>query len=212
MADSQDATSRPAAVPPPSDPPYRVPRPMLFQDWRDCSFIHWPYEPDAVIEHVPRGFELETYGGRAWVSLITFRIARMRPGGLPAIPGLSSAVESHLRTYVIGPNGRRGIWMLSLDIAPLAAAVLGRAFALPYWWSKIHVSRQGAVVRNTVRRRLGGDARLQLGLKLGLAISHETLGDLDHSSLPDGCCIRASARSPRRSSPNIRAGRSDRPS
>jgi uncharacterized protein YqjF (DUF2071 family) len=42
------------------------------------------------------------------------------------------------------------------------------------------VSRQGAVVRNTVRRRLGGDARLQLGLKLGLAISHETLGDLDH--------------------------------
>jgi uncharacterized protein len=171
--------SRTAWVSP--DPPVSVRRPMLYQDWRDCSFLHWSYEPGILRQHVPRGFEVETFEGRAWVSLISFRISMMRPGALPPIPGLRTAVESHLRTYVVGPDGRRGIWMLSLDIAPLAAAVLGRfGFALPYWWSRMEVSKRGNTVTYRVRRQPRQEARLDLQMRLGAAIDDTKLGELDH--------------------------------
>jgi uncharacterized protein YqjF (DUF2071 family) len=73
----------------------------------------------------------------------------MRPGRLPPIPGRQSGAESHLRTYVVDV-GRRGIWMLSVDIDPLLAAVGGRIpFFLPYWWASIRIDR--ARVRHDTR-------------------------------------------------------------
>jgi uncharacterized protein YqjF (DUF2071 family) len=154
---------------------------MLYQEWRDCSFLHWSFEPAALRPHIPRGFELDLHGGRAWASLISFRIRYMRAGPLPPIPGLSSALESHLRIYVQGPDGRRGIWMVSLDIDPLAAAAAGRfGFALPYWWGDMEVDRQADSVRYMVRRRGGRAARLDLELALGETIDKSGLTELDH--------------------------------
>ncbi len=163
------------------EPPVRVRRPMLYQEWRDCSFLHWSFEPDALRPHIPRGFEVDLHGGRAWASLISFRIRRMRASPLPAIPGLSSALESHLRVYVRGPDGRRGIWMVSLDIDPLVAAAAGRfGFALPYWWADMEVSRAPDAARYTVRRRGGRRARVDLELALGDPLEPSSFTDLDH--------------------------------
>jgi uncharacterized protein YqjF (DUF2071 family) len=153
---------------------------MLYQDWRDCVFLHWAQEPAALRRLVPAAFELETFEGRAWVSLIAFRIARMRPGLVPAVPGLTSANEAHLRTYVRGPDGRGGIWMLSIDIDPLQAALMGRGFALAYRWASMDVSRDGDRVAYDVRRRSRIEARLQLGLTVGEDIAPAKLGPRDH--------------------------------
>lgn len=154
---------------------------MLYQQWRDCSFLHWSFEPAALMPHIPRGFELDLHEGRAWASLISFRIRLMRAGPLPPVPGLASALESHLRVYVRGPDGRFGIWMVSLDIDPLAAAAAGRfGFALPYWWADMDVSRAPDLARYTVRRRGGRGARLELELGLGETVDPSALTDLDH--------------------------------
>ena len=153
---------------------------MLYQDWRDCAFLHWPQEPAAVRPLVPAPFELDTFEGRAWVSLIAFRIARMRPGYGPPVPGLARANEAHLRTYVRGPDGRRGIWMPSIDIDPLQAAVMGRGFALAYRWASMEVAREAHRVVYAVRRRSGTPASLDLELTVGEDVPPGDVGPLDH--------------------------------
>ena len=154
---------------------------MLYQEWRDCSFLHWSFEPLALQPHIPPGFDLDLHEGRSWASLISFRIGYMRAGPLPPVPGLSSALESHLRIYVRGPDGRRGIWMVSLDIDPVAAAMAGRfGFALPYWWADMAVSRTADASRYRVRRRGGRGARLDLHLAIGEPLQASSLSELDH--------------------------------
>ncbi|HEV3474686.1 MAG TPA: DUF2071 domain-containing protein [Actinomycetota bacterium] len=163
------------------EPPVRLARPMLYQAWRDCSFLHWPVDAAAVRRHIPRSFEVDTFEGRAWVSLISFRIDRMRMAGLPHVPGLVSALESHIRIYVRGSDGRRGIWMVSLDIDPLQAAVLGRfGFALPYWWADMEVSRAADSARYRVRRRAPGAGTLDLDLGLGQPVPETEVSPLEH--------------------------------
>ncbi len=163
------------------EPPARVRMPMLVQAWRECVFLHWRLEPRAVRPLVPPVFELDTFEGSAWVSLIAFDMPKMRPGGLPPIPGLASAAEAHIRTYVRGPDGRRGIWMTSLAIDPLQAAILGRVpFTLPYWWASMVVARDEDVVRYRVERRAPKKARLDLDLRIGEPYEDHEPTALDH--------------------------------
>ena len=153
---------------------------MLYQAWRNCAFLHWGFDPDAVRPHIPPAFELDMFEGKAWVGLISFRMPSMRGGFLPPIPGLRSAAETHLRTYVRGPDGRRGIWMLSLDIDPITAALTGRfGFALPYWWTSMSVERTAKLARYRVRRR-GAEGQLDLDLSVGAPLKDADLGALDH--------------------------------
>jgi uncharacterized protein len=71
--------------------------------------------------------------------------------------------------------------MLSLDIAPLHAALAGRfLFGLPYWWAHIALDRQGPQVRYQVRRRAPGRGGLDLDLALGEVLQDEMPGPLDH--------------------------------
>jgi uncharacterized protein len=69
------------------------------QEWTDVLFVHVPVSPDELLRHVPRGLELDTYDGRAYISLVGFRL-KLRPAGLPFLPGLSSLLELNVRTYV----------------------------------------------------------------------------------------------------------------
>jgi uncharacterized protein len=140
---------------------------MLLQDWRDCAFLHWRYAPDVLRRHIPAGFSLDIADGAAWVSLVTFGIPMMRPAFLPPIPGLRAGAESHLRTYVVDREGRRGIWLLSLDIDPLLAAVIGRSlFLLPYWPAKTSILHAGNRVTYGVERLLPPRADLEMELEI----------------------------------------------
>jgi uncharacterized protein len=147
-------------------PPRPVTRPMLLQEWRDCAWVHWRYTPEVIRPHIPDGFKLDLADGAAWVSLVTFGIPAMRAAILPPIPGLRSGAESHLRTYVVDPEGRKGIWLLSLDIDPFPAAVIGRSFLLPYWPASIHIDRDEHTISYRVDRQAPGDAMVKMELDL----------------------------------------------
>jgi uncharacterized protein len=147
-------------------PPRPVRRPMLHQEWRDCAFLHWRYAPDVLRPHVPAGFRLDIADGAAWVSLVTFGIPMMRPASLPPVPGLRAGAESHLRTYVVDREGRRGIWLLSLDIAPLPAAGIGRCFLLPYWPAKASILHAGNRVTYRFERLFPPRTQLEMELEI----------------------------------------------
>jgi uncharacterized protein YqjF (DUF2071 family) len=82
------------------------------QHWLDVLFLHWRVAPAEMREHIPPPLDLDTYDGDAWVSLVVFRL-RVRPRGLPFLPGLCQLLEANLRTYV-QLRGRPGIWFLDV--------------------------------------------------------------------------------------------------
>jgi uncharacterized protein YqjF (DUF2071 family) len=134
-----------------------VERPVMFQRWRDASFLHWPYPPEQVRAVLPTGLSVETFDGVAWVGLIPFRMQGVRPPAVPALPWLSRFPETNLRTYVRGPDGRTGIWFLSLEAARLPAVLAARlGYALPYCWAEMSVRTRGRTLVYRSRRRWPG--------------------------------------------------------
>jgi uncharacterized protein YqjF (DUF2071 family) len=160
-----------------------IPRPVMHQDWRTLTFLHWRYPPAAVQRLLPPGIEVETFDGEAWVSLVPFLMDRVRAPGLPALPWLSRFPETNVRTYVRGPDGRTGIWFFSLDAARMPAVLAGRtAFGLPYYWSRMSVRRVADAVAYHSRRQWPGPAGVHCDAQIewGEPIAEEDLGELDY--------------------------------
>jgi uncharacterized protein len=149
--------------------------PMLRASWETLTFVHWPVEPARIQALLPEGLTVDVYDGAAWLGLTPFVMANMRPLGVPDLPrdlrlvpglkgspsvaDLSSTPETNLRTYVRGPDGRDGLWFLSLDIGSAALAVAIRTVVgAPY--HKGYLSVEGH-----------GDGLLYTGTR---ARSHET--------------------------------------
>jgi len=106
---------------------------LMEQRWENLLFLHWDYEPGVIQSTLPRGLEVDTFGGRAWVGVVPFRMAALRPRFLPPVPALSWFWELNVRTYVRDRHGRPGVWFYSLDCdQALACAVARRFFHLNY--------------------------------------------------------------------------------
>src|SRR4051794_13953161 len=133
-----------------SAPPEPVTRPVMRHRWDSITFIHWPYDVADVQRHLPRGLEVEPWEGKAWVGLVPFE---MHLGG-PAGPGSLSFPETNVRTYVVGPDGRPGVWFFSLDAASTTAVTAARAtWQLPYHLATMSVEETSDTVRYRSRRR-----------------------------------------------------------
>jgi uncharacterized protein YqjF (DUF2071 family) len=133
--------------------PRQVTRPVMIQRWERLSFLHWPYEPEVVQRLLPDGLEADTFDGCAWVGIIPFRLTVRMPG-FPAVPWASTFNEVNVRTYVVGPDGHRGIWFLSLDAARLGAVVVARrSYRIPYMWAQTTLEERGPFIRYRVHRR-----------------------------------------------------------
>jgi uncharacterized protein YqjF (DUF2071 family) len=157
----------------PTEPPVRIEHPTMLQRWSDLSFIHWRYDVDDVRPLVPANLEIDTFDGAAWVGLIPFRLRIRRPG-VPYLPWLSTFPETNLRTYVVGPDGHRGIWFLSLDAARLGAVAAARtSYRLPYMWARVEMRRRSNLVHYRGSRRWPGrgGASYDLAIDVGAALS-----------------------------------------
>lgn len=121
-------------------------RPVLRMGWHHLLFLHWALEPELLRPLIPRELELDLYEGRAYIGLIPFTMRRVRPRWLPGLPFAPRVYEdfheTNVRTYVRDKEGNRGVWFFSLDAANLPAVVAARNwFHLPYFWSKMNVTR-----------------------------------------------------------------------
>lgn len=106
--------------------------PVMYQKWRRLSFIHWAFPPESIQPLLPKGVQIDTFGGLAYVGLVPFTMSGVRPRGLPAVPWLSNFHETNVRTYVLAGN-QPGVWFFSLEAAnPIAVALARRFFGLPY--------------------------------------------------------------------------------
>jgi uncharacterized protein YqjF (DUF2071 family) len=155
------------------NPPRPVRHPLMFQDWENLTFLHWPCDPGAIAARLPAGLEVDTFDGTAWIGLTPFRIARLHAPSLPPLPWLSRFPETNLRTYVRGPGGAPGIWFFSLD-ADRLLAVLGAhvSYGLPYRWADMRVSVSGGVAEYRSRRHAPwAPARCRARIRIGEPIT-----------------------------------------
>jgi uncharacterized protein len=134
--------------------PRGVRRPLMFQDWRWLTFLHWSYEPRDLQRFLPNDLKIDTFNGAAWVSLTPFSVVNLRPPAAPVMPWLSSFPETNVRTYVRGPDGARGIWFFTLEAARLLAVLGARScYGLPYRWANMAVDVKPDFVEYHSRRR-----------------------------------------------------------
>ncbi|MFA1611132.1 YqjF family protein [Halobellus rubicundus] len=113
---------------------------LLQMRWRDALFAHWPVDPAVVSARLPEGLRVATYDGDAWLGVVGFVMADIRPCGAPL--GLSFP-ELNLRTYVTRPGSDdHGVYFFSLDADDrLGVSVARRFFELPYYRAELRVDR-----------------------------------------------------------------------
>lgn len=162
--------------------PHPIGRAVMAQGWRNLASIHWRYEPEDVQALLPDGFRVDTFGGSAWVGLLPFHMQRVRIPGLPPFGPLSTFPETNIRTYLIDPNGRRGVWFVSLDITRLVTALVARAsYRLPYCWAAMAIDQDGDEWTYTSHRRWPrGEASSRVQIRVGERLAPEDVSELDH--------------------------------
>jgi uncharacterized protein len=104
-------------------------RVFLSADWRDLVMLNYEVDPDLLQRYVPRGTELDPYGGKTLVSLVGFRFLCTKLFGALAIPFHSNFDEVNLRFYVrrSHPDGdRRGVVFIREIVPKRAIAYIAR--------------------------------------------------------------------------------------
>ncbi|HUS61003.1 MAG TPA: DUF2071 domain-containing protein, partial [Acidimicrobiales bacterium] len=142
----------------------------------------WRFEPDAVQRLLPKGLEVETCDGSAWVGLVPF-VLRVGLPHLRPVPWVSEFAETNVRTYVRSADGESGIWFFSLDAARLGAVLVARTtYRLPYFWSRMHIDRTSDAIGYRCQRRWPGPrgARSTARIEIGERFESDELTPLDH--------------------------------
>ncbi len=148
---------------------------MMYQSWRSLLFLHWSFAPEQIQPLLPKGLELDTFGGRAYVGLVPFTMRGIRPVYLPTAPWLSAFHETNVRTYVHVEGKDPGVWFFSLDAAnPIAVELARRWFHLPYYRARMSLTATASdgTIRYCSERR---DPR---SLRASLAIDCAPRGSL----------------------------------
>lgn len=132
----------------------------LRQRWSKLLFAHWPMPAAEVQAKLPAGLRVDTHEGWAWLGVVPFLMDRVRFRTVGehsvGVPTATAFPELNLRTYVVAPDGRPGVYFFSLDADSLLAVIGARvAFGLPYFWSRMRMQQQGAALRYTSKRHLG---------------------------------------------------------
>jgi len=104
-------------------------------DWRPTLFVHFRLAPEVLAREVPAPLDL--YDGCAYVTLVLFRLERMRRAGWgPLGRWLCRPISEHpflnLRTYVRGSVGPGIQFLVEWIPNRLSLAVGPRVYGLPY--------------------------------------------------------------------------------
>jgi uncharacterized protein YqjF (DUF2071 family) len=122
---------------------------LLRMTWRDVGFCHWPVEPSVVAATLPDGLTVDITDGQAWLGVVPFEMADIRPRGSPI--GRSFG-ELNLRTYVTDGE-TPGVYFYNLDADDrLSVALARRLFELPYYRASMTLRRTGDRIRFRSRR------------------------------------------------------------
>lgn len=146
---------------------------VYYQEWNQALFLHW-YVPKEILETmVPPPLTLDAFEGNTWVSVVVFKMERIRPRLLPAVPTISNFDEINVRTYILRDN-KPGVYFLSIEASkPLSSFIAQKLSGLPYENSLIQ--RQAFAIQAQHPKK---PFRLDTSYSLGPHITNKTPLDL----------------------------------
>ena len=109
---------------------------FLTTQWTHLAMLNYVVDPEILRSHVPRGTELDTFAGQAFVSMVGFRFQQTRVFGL-SMPFHRNFVEVNLRFYVrrqMSTGWRRGVVFLKEVVALPIVAWTARKFYDENFW------------------------------------------------------------------------------
>jgi hypothetical protein len=115
---------------------------LMTQMWKDLLFFNFPVPKETMDELLPAGLDLDTYDGKAWVTVIPFKITDLRMRMLPPFPYIRKFFELNVRTYV-KKDGIPGIYFFSLDASKLLPVIGAKMTTLPYYYAKMNMKKKG---------------------------------------------------------------------
>ncbi len=119
--------------------PWKLPKSdwKFYQEWNNAIFLHWHVDKTELRKFVPKEIEIDLFNGEPWVSLVAFRMEKIRPKYLPSFPPISDFDEINIRTYV-KYNGKPGVFFLSIEGGTDLSCKIAKGISeLPYRYSKI---------------------------------------------------------------------------
>ena len=123
--------------------------PVMYQTWDKLLFLHWPVAAERLRPLIAPQLSLDTFEGRAWVSMTPFTMRGIRPICLPSLPLVSRSHELNVRTYVL-LDGVPGVWFFSLDASNTLAVFGARvALGLPYFRAHMRLQEEYAGIQFT---------------------------------------------------------------
>ena len=102
---------------------------FLTAEWRDLVILNYEVDPALLAEYVPRGTEIDSHGGKTYISLVGFRFLRTRLFGAIPIPFHTNFDEINLRFYVRRREGdavKRGVVFIREIVPRRAIAAVAR--------------------------------------------------------------------------------------
>ena len=147
-------------------------QPLMHQTWGKLLFMHWRIEERELRPLIPEQLEIDIFDGTAWIGIIPFTMWDIRalPPYIPPVPGLNSAHELNVRTYVHN-NRVPGVWFFSLDCNSVAAVLAARAFYhLPYYNAAIDLEQRGNRIDYSLKRTDNPPAHFQGSWNVGETI------------------------------------------
>lgn len=145
---------------------------------RDVLFANWPLEPDVVAAHLPDSLSVDTYDGRAWLTVVVLENVDVRPRGLPSALGIALP-EINVHTNVTR-DGVPGIYYFSVEVAGLLGTLFPRLFYhAPYHYADIEMRSADGRTRVDCQRRHPGSRPVHFD-----ALYWPSGGELDVESEP----------------------------
>lgn len=173
-------------------------RPAMDMSWHDLLFMHWPVKAEQLRCLIPKTLNVDTFEGEAWISVVPFRMSRVKPYKFPSIPRCSAFPELNVRTYV-SVGEKPGVWFFSLDAAnPFAVAVARRVFHLPYFNARMSFSSAGDSLVYSSTRTHRGAPQANFNARYGpnCALFNSGAGSLEYW-LTERYCLYAEDRNQR---------------
>jgi uncharacterized protein YqjF (DUF2071 family) len=101
--------------------------PLIHQIWDKLLFVHWDIPVEIIRPLIPDPLSIDTFEGKAWITITTSTTRNLRPSFTPPISLLSDFQQLSVRTYV-HLKGKPGIWFFSLDANNFLAVLGARKF------------------------------------------------------------------------------------
>lgn len=125
---------------------------QYYQEWNDALFLHFEVDFSLLRQHVPQNLNIDSFEGKYYVSVVAFKMEKIRPRNLPSVGFISDFYEINVRTY-INNDDKQGVYFLNIEAEKQLSAFVARTLSgLPYEKSKIKRSTKSYSNRNAEKK------------------------------------------------------------